>query len=100
MRMLSVANVPTLLGGTGACAWSCIRALPDWSHTMFFFGHGEPAPELREAFCGANVAIGTAIPRSILEEHDVVLFHNTSAQCMPINFPDDCLRIYMQHSAV
>ncbi|MCC7422014.1 MAG: glycosyltransferase, partial [Planctomycetaceae bacterium] len=99
MKLLSVANVGTLLGGTGACTYSCVKALPDWQHSVVFFGGMDNGLEDR---FGCEVRKATAITPQLIDEikPDVILFHNTNPERMPSSFPEGCLTVFYQHSAV
>lgn len=83
MRMLSVANVATLLGGTGACALDCIRSLPDWEHAVVFCSGREMLDPSREFGC--PIYVGPAwIDRQLQDwRPDVVLWHNTDISRLP-----------------
>lgn len=98
MKLLSVANVGTIMGGTGACALSCVKALPDWEHSVVFLsGWGTG---LKGQF-GCDVRFQTSVTPQLIEDvrPDVILFHNTAANKMPAVIPADVLTVYYQHSA-
>lgn len=98
MKLLSVANVGTLLGGTGACCYSCVKSLPDWQHAVVFLSTVEDFT--RQQF-GCEVRQETRITQQLIDEvkPDVILFHNTSPDRFPERLPDDCVAVYYQHSA-
>lgn len=84
--MLSVANVSTLLGGTGACAFDCVMALPTWDHKIAFLGGpASNIPAISES-AGCEVLYGEHLIRPTVEQWkpDIVLWHNTTRlQHMP-----------------
>lgn len=106
MKLLQVANVATVLGGTGACTWTITRALPEFQHAVFFnsgsandslrdiFSRGMPSPV--ELFSGPS-----QLRPDLIEQikPDIILFHNTSEARMPGHIPDYALPLYYQHSA-
>ncbi|MBD3673498.1 MAG: glycosyltransferase family 4 protein [Planctomycetaceae bacterium] len=98
-HLLQVCNVGTVVGGTGACAWTVTRALPDWKHTVLFFS--PVRQETRKAFDEISVETISRLKRSELEKYapDLVLYHNTARH----RIEEECLTwraIYYQHSRV
>lgn len=95
--MLSVANVGTLLGGTGAAAYTVVKSLPDWKHTVLFLSGFDTS--LGEKF-GCDVRFDSRLKPELLDDvkPDVILFHNTMPDRMPLNFRDGVLAVYYQHS--
>lgn len=80
MRLLQVCNVGTVLGGTGACAWSVTQAVPEWSHRVAVLG------PVREDMRAAMASIDRGpipvesierVTASVLADADAVLLHNT-----------------------
>lgn len=67
-------NVPTVLGGTGACAWSVTKALHRWQHVVIVPPNTTPTQlrTLERQFCPAHVA---RRPSPGLEP-DLALLHN------------------------
>lgn len=67
-------NVPTVLGGTGACAWSVTKALHRWQHVVIVPPNTTPAQlrTLERQFCPAHVA---RRPSPGLQP-DLALLHN------------------------
>lgn len=78
-HLLQAANVGTVVGGTGACAWTVTRALPGLRHTLGFFG--PIAPETRRLIEDCDLrTLGRLEPRLVRELGvDLVLLHNTPA---------------------
>lgn len=75
--LLQVCNVGTVLGGTGACAFSVARSLPRYSHHLWCFG--EIRQDLKEVWRGAaprhiERLDGEEISRL---NPDKVILHNT-----------------------
>lgn len=99
--MLSVANIATLLGGTGRCALDCIKALPDWKHRIVFVnGHAKRLQECRAAFpCDVNCGAGKVARACEEFRPDIVLYHNQGPREMPAKLPGAPVRVYYQHSA-
>ena len=98
MRMLSVANVASLLGGTGACAHDCIHSLPEWEHEIVFCkGRPSAAENLADHF-GCPVWIGANSIEAQIRRFrpDVVLWHNTDVSRMPDRKGEAW--VYYQHS--
>lgn len=97
MKMLSVANVASLLGGTGRCAVDCVRALPDWEHQVIFRG-GSRLGECREAL-NCPTFRGQFLVEQVAKKFqpDVILYHNTQANQVPRHLPG--LSVFYQHSA-
>ena len=99
MKLLQVCNVATRVGGTGACAWTIARCLPDWEHVFAFpvrnvpdgvaedFGH--PCVALPQVRAGDIERLGA----------DAVLWHNSSPYRMPQACPPGVRSLYYQHSA-
>ena len=87
MRLLQVNNVSARFGGTGACAWSISRALPDWEHGILFARPGPVSP-LDQMHYGCRLFRGLGQLSDVIREFapDVVLFHNT-------RFTDELARI-------
>lgn len=77
-RLLQVCNVGTIVGGTGACAWSVTRSLPGWEHVVACFGPW--TAESRRWFQGAELTRLDVLTAETVREAraDVVLLHNTS----------------------
>ncbi|MBX3450374.1 MAG: glycosyltransferase [Planctomycetaceae bacterium] len=77
-RLLQVCNVGTIVGGTGACAWSVTRSLPGWDHVVACFGPW--TAESRRWFEGGELTqIDVLTAEKVREARaDVVLLHNTS----------------------
>lgn len=79
-RLLQVCNVGRITGGTGACAWTVTRALPDWKHTVLFFSR--PDTETRTGFGQSDINFDEMLTQRRLQtiQPDLILFHNTSAR--------------------
>lgn len=99
MKILSVANVATLLGGTGACAHDCIKALPECSHEMVFVnsGNGPVKQQLIQDF-GCPVFRGADQVENRIAEFkpDLILWHNSDPARMPRE--KRCRWVYYHHS--
>ena len=78
-HLLQCANVGTVVGGTGACAWTVTRALPGLRHTLGFFG--AMAPETREVSRGVALCRLGRLEPSLVRDlgADLVLLHYTPA---------------------
>jgi hypothetical protein len=76
-RLLQVCNVGTIVGGTGACAWSVTRSLPGWEHVVACFGPW--SAESRRWFAGVELTQIDVLTSSLVRQAraDVVLLHNT-----------------------
>ncbi len=108
LRLLQVCNVGRVVGGTGACAWTVTRALPEFEHRVVFLS--EPDGETVEAFegpqgrgpaaSGVRVEHHAKLTREVVEGFgaEVVLLHNTSRGRIvgPISAPT----ILYLHSAI
>lgn len=79
MHLLQVCNVGDICGGTAACAWSVIRALPHMQHSVVFLSRVTAAT--RTAFEGVQVYPSNRVTERLLRDSDpdVCLLHNTSA---------------------
>lgn len=85
MHLLQVCNVGNICGGTAACAWSIVRALPTCRHTVVFLSR--PTADTIAAFQPATVERWPQVTRERVVPHnpDVVLLHNTPAtRCEPL----------------
>jgi glycosyltransferase involved in cell wall biosynthesis len=78
MRLLQVCNVGDICGGTAACAWSIVPALPGAEHSLLFLSR--PTPDTRAAFVGCRIESSSRLDRALLTDiaPDVVLLHNTA----------------------
>jgi len=103
MKLLQIANIPNICGGTGACVYSIKRALPDWDHEILFVnaGDGECSDE-EKAHYGCQISRVSKITPAYLESValDVVIFHNTGASTMPNFLSRDFISIFYEHSAL
>lgn len=86
-RLLQVCNVGTIVGGTGACAWSVARSLPGWEHVVACFGPW--SEESRRWFEGVELTRLDLLTAEMVREAraDVVLLHNTSVARVPEELP-------------
>lgn len=102
MKLLQVANVAQKVGGTGACAYTIARALPDWRHAYQFVnsGIGPAADSLRADFGCDDILREPRLTPEIVERFrpDVILFHNTAPDRIPRNLPAGIATFYYQHS--
>jgi glycosyltransferase involved in cell wall biosynthesis len=100
MKLLQVCNVAQIVGGTGACAWTITKALPDWDHALYFFSSAIDE-ETARAFVGHALYPNKTPLHEKIEEiaPDVILFHNTAEPRMPPRLPDGIPSLYYQHSA-
>ncbi|QDU78988.1 Glycosyl transferases group 1 [Polystyrenella longa] len=80
MRLLQVCNVGNIVGGTAACTWSVVRALPDCEHVICF--RSPPTRETSERF-NACAGVEQLLYRRHLSHKevmavrpDLVLMHN------------------------
>jgi len=80
MHLVQVCNVGNLCGGTAACAWSIMRALPDCRHTLLCLS--AVGKELREQFTPGQVCEIDFVDVTLLADlnPDLVLLHNTPAK--------------------
>lgn len=98
MKLLQVCNVGNVCGGTAACAWTITRALPHWSHAVFF--PRRPTEETASAFlhCRVFQADVTSIEEVIAGwRPDLLLLHNTHSRRVPPC--DDVFTVQYVHSA-
>ena len=98
-HLLQVCNVGTVVGGTGACAWTVTRSLPEWRHTVLFLNSINQ--ETEHAFQGVSIRSITRLTHAVMKEHspNLVLYHNTARN----RVDDECLvcpSLYYQHSRV
>lgn len=77
MHLLQVCNVGNIVGGTAACAWTVMRSLPSWRHTVVFLS--APTTETQAAFSDAHILHRSALrPVDIQRiKPDLVLLHNS-----------------------
>jgi len=100
VRLLQYTNVATAIGGTGACALSIKKSLPDWEHVVMFRS-GKASEETENLFGCPLEASSRMLPRHIEEyQPDVILFHNTPPDAIPNYIRDGIVTCYYQHSAV
>jgi hypothetical protein len=76
LRLLQACNVGRIVGGTGACAWTVTRALPEFEHVVAFLS--EMTPETRAAFAGVRIEQWPQCTRRAVDavRADIVLLHN------------------------
>lgn len=104
--LIQVCNVAEVMGGTGACAWTITRALPEWRHVVAF--PKAARPEVVRAFAPAEVRTWPTIsPTQIRDaakqngqdrDGTVVLLHNTAAGRVQGELPAVVLQYV--HSAI
>lgn len=104
--LIQVCNVAEVMGGTGACAWTITRSLPEWRHVVAF--PKTARPEVVREFAPAEVRTWPIItPTQIREaakqagrdrEGAVVLLHNTAASRVKGELPAVVLQYV--HSAI
>ncbi len=96
-RLVQMCNVGQLTGGTGACAWTVMRALPGFEHTVVF--PSTPTEETRAGFAPVTCLVAPRLTNQLLQQlrPDVLLLHNTPAQRIAADLPRRTL-VY-QHSA-
>lgn len=102
MKLLQVANVPTKIGGTGACAFTIRKSLPEWKHEIVFVsGERETPVGLENEFeCPIRMLSGLK-PNHVKEiSPNVILFHNTAPNRMPNAINDKVIAVFYQHSAL
>ena len=77
-RLLQVCNVGRIVGGTGACAWTVTRALPEFEHRVLFLSR--PDAETAAAFAPVAIGYQSVLTDGVVERFrpDVVLLHNIS----------------------
>lgn len=75
-RLLQVANVGQICGGTAACAWTVTQALPGFEHHVAFLC--DMTAETRRVFAGCACHVWPAITINCVRalRPDVVLLHN------------------------
>lgn len=76
LRLLQVCNVGEIVGGTTACAWTVMRALPEFEHDIAFLT--AVSAETRDAFLGIHIEQWPACTLDDVDRlrPDVVLLHN------------------------
>jgi len=86
MHLLQVANVGRVCGGTAACAWTIMRALPDCRHTVVFLS--SITPETRAAFGDLPLLSWSQVTARDVAglNADLVILHNTAPDrvCGPL----------------
>lgn len=96
-HLLQVCNVGQIAGGTAACAWSLVQALPQFRHTVAFLS-AVSAPT-RDAFSKCHIVqwprCSSDFIRSI--SPDLVVLHNIAARESTIW--DGAMSIQYIHSA-
>lgn len=77
-RLLQVANVGNICGGTAACAWSVTRALPGFEHVVAFLS--PITEETRSVFGMTRLERWSEVTATEVRRlwPDVVLLHNTA----------------------
>lgn len=78
-HLLQCANVGSVVGGTGACAWTVTRALPTLRHTLGFFG--AISAETREVRGSTELQSLGRLDAPLVRRFgaDLILLHNTPA---------------------
>lgn len=104
MRLLSVANIASPVGGTGRCAIDCVNALPHWDHAnLFINGNSASSRSMRAAlgWAGTQIWIGRRRVAEVVREWepDLVLYHNTGDDEMPGKLHRNIPTAYYYHSA-
>jgi len=86
-RLLQVANVGQICGGTAACAWTVTQALPGFEHHVAFLS--DIQDETRRVFtnCALHVWSTVSIDQVQAIQPDVVLLHNISSQKLKQRLP-------------
>lgn len=82
-HLLQVCNVGRIVGGTAACAWTVMRALPEFEHRVLFLS--PPDRKTVDAFApvSANFAARSLAEEIAAIRPDAILLHNTSAERLP-----------------
>ncbi|QDU42591.1 hypothetical protein Mal52_10540 [Symmachiella dynata] len=98
MRMLQVCNVGRIMGGTAACAWTVVRSLPEFQHTVVFLSR--VAAETRVEFGDCEIEQWDKVTAERVRRSgaDVVLLHNTSAR--RVEGPLPVATLLYQHSRI
>ncbi|MEZ6047056.1 MAG: glycosyltransferase [Planctomycetaceae bacterium] len=102
LRLLQVCNVGNIVGGTAACAWSVVRALPDWEHVVCF--RSQPTLETLSEFRACKgvkqlVCHPRMSRREIISlQPDVVLLHNIGPGI--VDLPADIGAVQFVHSRI
>lgn len=105
--LIQVCNVAEVMGGTGACAWTITRALPDWRHVVVF--PRAARPEVKRAFAPAEIRNWPVVTPDLIrrecgrEKHVdgggvVVVLHNSGAGRVQGHLPAVVLQYV--HSAI
>ncbi|WP_459555391.1 glycosyltransferase family protein [Lacunimicrobium album] len=86
MRVMQVCNVGTVCGGTGGCAWSVRRALPEWEHHVVFLS--AVTAETLKAFDGCGVYRASRVGEKLLDlvQPEVVVMHNAARSRVDVDF--------------
>ena len=98
MRMLQVCNVGRIMGGTAACAWTVVRSLPEFQHTVAFLSRA--AADTRAAFGDCEIEHWDKVTAARVRSSgaDVVLLHNTSVR--RVESPLPLATLLYQHSRI
>lgn len=80
LKLLQVCNLGQITGGTGACAWTVARSLPELRHQVVF--RGGISAEARERFRDWEPGRWERITAARVRESgaDLVLLHNASRE--------------------
>ena len=71
-HLVQVCNVGTIVGGTGACAWTVSQSLPDWRHTILFMSR--ITPETQRESRSIDLRQITRVTESLLTELSPIWF--------------------------
>ncbi|MBI1346186.1 hypothetical protein GC163_07835 [bacterium] len=86
-RLLQIANVGQICGGTAACAWTVTQALPGFDHHVAFLSSIHA--DTRRVFVDATLHAWTTVTLNLVRSvcPDVVLLHNISPQKLNQRLP-------------
>ncbi|MCA9041594.1 MAG: glycosyltransferase [Planctomycetaceae bacterium] len=102
LRLLQICNVGNIVGGTAACAWSVVRALPDCRHHVVL--RSQPTQETTDCFMSCSGVervdfrrrMSRAEIRSLRPE--VILLHNIGSN--GVELPPEIPAIQYVHSNI
>ena len=96
LTLLQIGNAPRLVGGTAACIWTAVRALPQLNHRVLFLGNSNPETS-RHFPVPVNYDARPTTATILDLSPDLILLHNVAPH--RVNLPSEIPVVQYVHSA-